>query len=63
MSYTKWLSANCQFAGSWDTTSGHQSNLYTDKPNGNSVDKSVRYYMQAGVHPSKLVVGKSESLA
>ncbi|KAI9637383.1 glycoside hydrolase superfamily [Dioszegia hungarica] len=45
------------FAGSWDSVSGHQSNLYSDNSNGNSVDKAVRFYSQAGVHPSKLVVG------
>ncbi|TYJ53965.1 hypothetical protein B9479_005371 [Cryptococcus floricola] len=45
------------FAGSWDSVAGHQANLYADDPNANSVDKSVRFYLQAGVHPSKVVVG------
>lgn len=46
-----------QFAGSWDSVSGHQANLYCDDPHGNSVDKAVQFYLAAGVHPSKLVVG------
>lgn len=38
---------------------GHQANLYSDKPDGQSVDRSVRFYLEAGVHPTKLVVGMS----
>ncbi|WVQ90601.1 hypothetical protein IAS59_004382 [Cryptococcus gattii] len=45
------------FAGSWDSVAGHQANLYSDKPDGQSVDRSVRFYLEAGVHPTKLVVG------
>lgn len=39
---------------------GHQANLYSDKPDGQSVDRSVRFYLEAGVHPTKLVVGTSD---
>ncbi|BEJ10760.1 hypothetical protein CspHIS471_0101820 [Cutaneotrichosporon sp. HIS471] len=45
------------FAGSWDSVSGHQAALYTDNPNGNSVDGAVRKYLSAGVAPHKLVIG------
>ncbi|OWZ66019.1 hypothetical protein AYX14_06066 [Cryptococcus neoformans] len=45
------------FAGSWDSVAGHQANLYSDKPDGQSVDRSVRFYLEAGVHPTKLVIG------
>lgn len=46
-----------QFAGSWDQVSGHQAALYSDDPNANTVDRSVRAYTSAGVQPHKLVVG------
>lgn len=39
---------------------GHQANLYSDKPDGQSVDRSVRFYLEAGVHPTKLVIGMSD---
>ncbi|GMK59512.1 hypothetical protein CspeluHIS016_0801180 [Cutaneotrichosporon spelunceum] len=45
------------FAGSWDSVSGHQAALYTDNPHGNSVDGAVRKYLAAGVAPHKLVIG------
>ncbi|WVR09441.1 hypothetical protein IAU60_006508 [Kwoniella sp. DSM 27419] len=45
------------FAGSWDSVSGHQANLYADNPHASSVDKAVRFYSHQGVHPSKLVIG------
>ncbi|WVQ81839.1 hypothetical protein IAT38_003966 [Cryptococcus sp. DSM 104549] len=45
------------FAGSWDSTSGHQANIYEDHPGQNSINKSVHFYTTNGVHPSKLVVG------
>lgn len=45
------------FAGSWDSVAGHQANLFADDPAAHSVDKAVRYYMNQGVHPSKLVIG------
>jgi len=44
------------FAGSWDKVAGHQANLYADN-NGQSVDKAVRMYLAAGVHPYKLTLG------
>ncbi|RSH88865.1 Endochitinase 1 [Saitozyma podzolica] len=45
------------FAGSWDSVAGHQANLYADNPSANSIDKAVRFYTGAGIHPSKLVIG------
>nr|ODN86143.1 chitinase [Cryptococcus depauperatus CBS 7841] len=44
------------FAGSWDSVVGHQANVYSPDPNANSVDKSVRFYLDSGVHPSKIVL-------
>ena len=51
--------ANGQLAGSWDSVSGHQANLYPTKPGGLSVDTAVKYYISKGVNPSKIVVGES----
>ncbi|KAK8854649.1 hypothetical protein IAR55_003388 [Kwoniella newhampshirensis] len=48
---------NLMFAGSWDPVAGHQANLYSDNPNASSVDKAVRYFLNQGVHPNKLVMG------
>lgn len=49
------------FAGSWDTQSGHQANVYPSKKNPKStpfsIDFAVRYYIEHGVHPSKIVLG------
>ncbi|KAJ8607558.1 hypothetical protein MRB53_040189 [Persea americana] len=49
------------FAGSWDTKAGHQANLYPSTSNRDatpfSADDAVRWYMQQGVHPSKMVLG------
>lgn len=54
---TFWNLMAYDFAGSWDSVTGHQANLYSASQDGNSVDRAVQFYMHAGVHPSKLVVG------
>lgn len=49
------------FAGSWDSTSGHQANLYPSKSNPKSTpfsaDKAIQDYIAAGVPRSKIVLG------
>ncbi|KAI9258894.1 chitinase [Phascolomyces articulosus] len=42
------------FAGSWDSTTGHQAAIYGGTLNGN---QAVTDYMQMGVPPHKLVLG------
>lgn len=42
------------YAGAWSSTSQYHSNLYHGDL---STDKAVKFYMAAGVHPSKLVLG------
>lgn len=49
------------YAGSWDTNAGHQANLYASKDNSSSTpfstDAAVKYYLNNGVSPLKLVLG------
>ena len=42
------------FAGSWDSVAGHQANLLGGQF---SCDKSIKYYIDAGVNPRKIVMG------
>ncbi|KAF2172636.1 glycoside hydrolase family 18 protein [Zasmidium cellare ATCC 36951] len=49
------------YAGSWDTNAGHQANLYASKDNDSSTpfstDAAVKFYLNNGVSPLKLVLG------
>ncbi|RFU28382.1 hypothetical protein B7463_g7947, partial [Scytalidium lignicola] len=49
------------FAGSWDQVTGHQANIKASQSNPKatafSAETAVKYYIQQGVHPSKIVLG------
>lgn len=49
------------YAGSWDTTTGHQANLYNNPSNLNatkfSTNAALQDYISAGVPASKIVLG------
>lgn len=49
------------YAGSWDTTSGHQANLHNESSNPNatkfSTDKALTDYIAAGVPADQIVLG------
>jgi chitinase len=47
------------YSGSWDTTAGHQANLYAKDPASTpfSTDAAVTDYVKAGVPASKIVLG------
>lgn len=51
------------YAGSWDSTSGHQANLHAASDSGNpqatkySTDRAVADYIAAGVPAAKIVLG------
>src|SRR5690606_3870364 len=48
---------NYDYAGSWTTTTGHQSNLYPYSGSTLSTDASINDYIAAGFDPSKIVLG------
>ncbi|CAK4034589.1 glycoside hydrolase family 18 [Lecanosticta acicola] len=56
-----WNMMAYDFAGSWDSNAGHQANIYPAQQNPQStpfsIDFAVRYYIEHGVHPSKIVLG------
>ncbi|KAF5623385.1 endochitinase 1 [Fusarium sp. NRRL 52700] len=49
------------YAGSWDTTTGHQANVFVSKKNPLSTklgtDKTINDYLAAGVPPNKILMG------
>lgn len=46
------------YAGSWSSKVQHQANLFgSGAPDELSTDTSLKYYINAGVHPNKLVIG------
>ena len=49
------------YAGSWDSIAGHQSNIYASKSDPRSTPfstlKAVNYYREQGISASKLVLG------
>ncbi|KAK5126334.1 Endochitinase B1 [Meristemomyces frigidus] len=56
-----WNMMAYDFAGSWDKQAGHQANVYPSKQSPQStpfsIDFAVKYYVEHGVHPSKIVLG------
>lgn len=49
------------YAGAWDTTTGHQANVYADPKNKASTkfntDQAVDDYIAAGIAPEKIILG------
>ncbi|KAK2748096.1 Endochitinase 1 [Myotisia sp. PD_48] len=56
-----WNIMTYDFAGSWDTTSGHMSNIYpsTDLPSSTpfSSEKALTDYIAYGIDPKKIILG------
>lgn len=49
------------YAGSWDSVAGHQSNLFASKSDPDSTpfstSKAVNHYKERGISPSKIILG------
>ncbi len=47
------------YHGEWEAVTGHHTNLYTPRcePHGNSVNRSVKMFLDAGVPRDKIVIG------
>ncbi|ODV95138.1 hypothetical protein PACTADRAFT_85288 [Pachysolen tannophilus NRRL Y-2460] len=45
------------FAGSWSQKVDYHSNLYSTRPDQNSVDKAVKHYISKGINSRKLILG------
>lgn len=56
-----WNMMAYDFCGSWDAKAGHQANVFASETEPDatpfSIDAAVRYYVDNGVHPSKVVLG------
>lgn len=52
-----WNVMTYDLAGSWDSVAGHQANLYPASDKSLSVDGALKHYLEAGVHPCKVVMG------
>jgi chitinase len=56
-----WNMMAYDFAGSWDSLTGHQANIFSSesapKTTPFSTDAAVKYYMSQGVEANKIVVG------
>lgn len=56
-----WNLMGYDYAGSWDSVAGHQANLFPCRENPGctpfSTAAAVHFYLQGGIHPSKIVLG------
>ncbi|KAL2212270.1 chitinase [Sarocladium strictum] len=56
-----WHIMTYDYSGSWDTTTGHQANVFKDPKNPEATkfdsDSAIRDYISRGIAPSKIVFG------
>lgn len=56
-----WHLMTYDYSGTWDTTVGHQANVFKDPKNKGATkfdsDSAIRDYISSGVSPSKIVLG------